>query len=158
MSEASARPGPRAATTHMVAALSSLLSLGAAGIHAWVVPEHLHEYWVFGVFFLVVAAGQAIWAGSVARWPNRNTYLLGAIGSVLLIGLWAVSRTVGLPLGPEPWEPESAAALDVSCLGLEAGIIVLAAIAVYHSRIAQRSSRLTADAMNARPAHRGSPA
>jgi hypothetical protein len=116
--------------TYTVAALSALLSLVAAAIHAWVVPEHLHEYWLFGAFFIVVAAGQAIWAGSVARWPNRDTYLLGALGSAALIGLWAVSRTVGLPLGPEPWEPESAAALDVTCVVLEAGIIILAAIAV----------------------------
>jgi hypothetical protein len=123
-----------------IAAFSALLSLGAAGIHAWVVPEHLHEYWLFGAFFIVVAAGQAVWAGSVTRWPNRNIYLLGAMVSVLLIGLWAVSRTVGLPLGPEPWEPEPAAGLDVTCFVLEAGIIVLAAITIYRSRIARRKS------------------
>jgi len=122
-----------------VVPMSVALSVAAGTIHAWVVPEHLHEYWLFGTFFIAVAIGQFVWAASVTAWPGRATYLLGALGSPLLIGVWAISRTVGLPFGPEPWEPEPAAGLDIACVLFEAGIVVAAGLAFHASHACIRS-------------------
>jgi hypothetical protein len=33
--------------------------------------------------------------------------IAGAVGNALVIGMWLVSRTIGAPLGPSPWVPET---------------------------------------------------
>ena len=100
------------------------LSAGAAAIHLAVIPEHLTEYWPFAVFFAAVAAFQATWALAVLARPQPGLYRLGAVASAGLIALWALSRTIGLPLGPEPWHPEAASLPDVLAMALEIGLLL----------------------------------
>lgn len=107
-----------------LAALSAL----AAGIHAWVVPEHYEEYTLFGVFFAVVAVAQVGWALAVVRAPSPLLVTAGVALSAGLLVLWLLSRTVGLPIGPEPWEAEPAALLDAVAGVAELGIIVVAGV------------------------------
>ena len=80
-------------------------SVAAAGAHAAVFPHHLEEAWYLGLFFLVVTLAQAAWA-VLAYLDATNDHLLlaGIVGSLGLVALWTVSRTVGLPfgLGTEP--------------------------------------------------------
>lgn len=130
MTDLTARSGAPGAISMPVAAMSAILSLGAAATHALVVPEHMREYRLFGCFFVAVTVAQLVWAGAVLRWPTRTSYLLGALGSASLIGLWTLSRSVGLPLGPQPWQPEAVGTLDVTCALLEVGIVALAVVAV----------------------------
>jgi hypothetical protein len=101
------------------------LSAGAAAIHLYVVPEHLKEYWPFAVFFAGVAAFQAAWALAVLARPQRGLYGIGAVASAGLVTLWALSRTSGLPLGPEPWHPEAASLPDVLAVALESGLLLV---------------------------------
>jgi hypothetical protein len=84
-----------------------LFTLGAAAIHLAVAPAHVREYVPFGVFFLVVGGAQTAYAIELAVRPTRRLALLMATGSAGLVGLWVLSRTVGLPDGYyEPgWEP-----------------------------------------------------
>jgi hypothetical protein len=42
-----------------------------------------------------------------------------------VILLWLVSRTIGLPVGPEPWQAEAVGTADLVCSGLEAAVVVL---------------------------------
>ena len=57
-------------------------------------------------------------SGLVVR-PTRRL-LYGAAGSnLLLIALWAVSRGVGLPLGPAPWSPWQLGTTDLICSSFE---------------------------------------
>jgi hypothetical protein len=125
MSDTKRRSARDAARLDRLPPTAAAMSAGAAILHSWVVPEHLREYWLFGCFFIAVAAGQLLWAGTVVRRPTRQVHAFGAVGSALLISIWAASRSTGLPVGPEPWMPEPAAVLDVSCAVLEAGIIAL---------------------------------
>ena len=134
MSEAARFPVFPTITRRAAVALSAVASMGAAGIHAWVVPEHLREYWLFGAFFIAVSIGQLIWAAAVTRWPNRASFLVGAAGSALLIALWLVSRTFGLPLGPEHWEPEPTGVLDGTCVLLELALTAMAVLALRDRR------------------------
>lgn len=77
------------------------MALLAAGIHALVAPGHLRESWLYGTFFLTVAAGQALLGWLLTRRQVAVPVVLAAVwGTVALMGLYVVSRTVGLPLGP----------------------------------------------------------
>lgn len=86
----------------------ALLMLGAAIIHAAVVPEHLQEYLLYGLFFIAACAAQAALALVLLAAPSRRLFIAGLAGALGLLALWATSRTVGLPLGPDGhWQPET---------------------------------------------------
>jgi hypothetical protein len=82
----------------------ALLSMGAALNHFAVIREHLEEYWLYGVFFVVVALAQMVWAIWVARRPSRMLLIAGAVGNVLVAGAWVLTRTVGALIGPAAHE------------------------------------------------------
>jgi FtsP/CotA-like multicopper oxidase with cupredoxin domain len=114
---------------------AALFTLAAGLIHLAVAPEHLREYVPFGVFFLVVGSAQIVLAVELASRPTRRLALLVAASSALLIGLWIVSRTVGLPVGPHPGEPEDIGLPDVLCNLLELlSLPILLALAAWPAR------------------------
>jgi hypothetical protein len=96
-------------------------SHGAGVVHLGMVPEHFQEWWVYGVCFAAVGAAQIMWAvGALAR--DRAPLLAFVLASnVALVGLWAATRTVGIPIGPQPWTAEAAGRADVLCVLLELG-------------------------------------
>jgi len=109
---------------------AAALTAGAGAIHLAVVPDHLREYLLFGIFFAVVGAAQLGAAVTLLR-PTRPLILGVAIGQALLVALWLVSRTTGLPIGPQPWTPEEIGVADVVCIGLELlSVAVLAGLLV----------------------------
>jgi hypothetical protein len=127
---------PGASTAHLsgsVARDSSLWrglavgsSVAAAGAHAAVFPHHVEEAWYLGLFFLLVTVAQAAWAVMVTLDATDTRVLLAGIaGSLGLIALWSVSRTVGLPfgLGREP-----VGGWDVACAVWE--LVVIASCCV----------------------------
>ena len=44
-----------------------------AAAHLWVVPEHLEEWWGYGMFFLVLAAAQVVYAFGLLRPPPSRS-------------------------------------------------------------------------------------
>jgi hypothetical protein len=100
--------------------------LGAAVIHAAQAPSHLAEWWAAGVTFVGLAAAQALLGGAAAVWTGRWVWQLAQAVSLATIGLWVLSRTVGLPVGPEAGLPEPVGRADLAAVGLET-ITVLAA-------------------------------
>jgi hypothetical protein len=92
---------------------------GAAFIHFAVAPEHFREWWGFGVFFVLCGEAQLGWALLLRRRPWPLVAAVGLTGSLLLVALWLVSRTVGLPLGPDPGAPEAAGTADLVAVALE---------------------------------------
>jgi hypothetical protein len=102
----------------------ALASIGAAVIHFLVTPDHFEEFVLFGVFFLGLGIFQAVWAGGVLVKPNVLVVAAGVLVSALVIGVWTLSRTTGLPIGPEAGEPEAVGLSDVLATALE-GLIVL---------------------------------
>jgi hypothetical protein len=77
-----------------VAAVGSLI---AAGVHSAVCPEHFHEAFRFGVFFVIASLAQTGWALLLVRQPSRAMFVLGVVGNLGTVGLWTLTRTVGLP-------------------------------------------------------------
>lgn len=131
----------------------SALSIGAAVIHFAVTFEHFQEYTLYGVFFLIISWAQLIWPAGLfwrpARWRERprkrrweTLWLgLGLAGNAIVLGIYVVSRTAGLPFGPDLHHPESAGALDVVSCVLEALLIAGCAALLWRPSLADRPVR-----------------
>jgi hypothetical protein len=116
----------------------SLLSLGAGAIHFAVIQSHFEEYWLSGLFFAVVAWLQVLWAILIVANPTRLMALAGAAINGAVVVVWVLSRTAGIPFGPEAGTPEEAQFVDVVATSFEF-LIVVGALAVASSRLATLS-------------------
>lgn len=90
-----------------------------AVIHLAVVPEHAREWPVAALFFVVLAGVELALAVAVLTRTSRTLLLTGAAISVMSAALWAASRMVGLPIGPEAFRPEPVVAPDLVATALE---------------------------------------
>jgi len=104
--------------------LLTACSVGAALVHAEVIRSHFQESTLYGWFFVLSAAAQLIWGLLVLRRPDRALLVSGAIGNGLIVVLWGVTRTTGLPIGPEPWQAEGVGAFDVLATVLELALVI----------------------------------
>jgi hypothetical protein len=116
-------------TTSRQRSVLAVLLAASAGIHLAVIGDHTRESVVFGVFFAGVATAQLILAGRVAFRPlaartRRDVTLLNAG----LVALWALSRTAGLPFGPDAGHPEAIFLADAVATALEVAALVVAVI------------------------------
>jgi hypothetical protein len=114
------------APTGPVLALA-MLSAASGAIHAAVSTAHFEEAFVYGAFFLVTSTLQAAWAVVLSYRPNRTLLAIGTVGNAAIIIVWTLTRTVGLPVGPQSWSPEPIGALDVISTLLELAIVLGAA-------------------------------
>lgn len=112
----------------------AILSTGAAVVHFAVVAEHLDEWWLTGLFFIVVALFQLVWALLVLVRPSSLVYLSGAVINALVVVTWIVSRTSGVPVGPEAGEPESIGFPDVLATAYEVLLVALVVVLVLRPR------------------------
>jgi hypothetical protein len=88
-------------------------------------PEHFEEWWGYGAFFLIAAAAQILYVPIVVLWPTRIILLGGITGNLAIVGLYLLTRTVGIPLfGPEAGEVEGFGLVDVCATASELGIAV----------------------------------
>jgi hypothetical protein len=101
-------------TTQRLLSLAAVLSFIAAVIHVWMMPEHFAEWWGYGLFFLVAALAQVLYALIILRTPTPTVLWLGIIGNLAIIALWVATRTIGIPLfGPHAGEVEEVGTIDV---------------------------------------------
>jgi hypothetical protein len=109
---------------HTVVYGLALLSAGAGIIHLSVVTEHMHEAWMFGAFFIASGIAQLAWAVLASGPVSRRAILAACIGNAAILALWVVSRTSGLPIGPEPGTPEAVGFADIVATVYEALIVI----------------------------------
>ena len=124
--------------------VAATCSVGAAGIHFAVIPEHLAEYRPFGLFFVAIAVLQALWAILALRYPRRSLLLVGAAANLAILTLWVFTRTTGLPIGPEPWTPEKFGRLDAITAVFELGLVTSIALALRGVRLQIRRLQVVA--------------
>jgi hypothetical protein len=117
--------GWRRATSHAPAArrftaaeelvlVAAVLVFASSFIHAAVIADHFEEFWLFGAFFAAITGLQAAWTVLIYGDPlNRALLLVGAVGNGALVVVWTISRTIGVPVGPQPWRPEAVGVVDV---------------------------------------------
>lgn len=119
--------------------LAGSLSLTAALIHAMVMPEHFREWWGYGLFFFAVALAQSIYGtGLVLRawgicrtgayqyvWKHhaQTLYIAGVVGNIAIVALYAITRTGGIPLGPEAGEIETFSTISITSQVLEIALV-----------------------------------
>ncbi len=107
------RPGSGEPLGNGIGFAVAALSFGAAAIHFSVVREHW-QYWpLAGVFFAVVGLLQIGWGWAVLHRPSRGLLALGAAGQLQVVAVWIISRTSGLPFGPQALVPEPVGLADV---------------------------------------------
>lgn len=120
------------------------LSVGAAAIHFAVIPEHLAEWWAFGLAFAVLGWFQVLWPFAYLERPSRGLSWLAILANLATVIVWAWSRTAGLPVGPEPGMPEPIGAPDLVAtvfeVALVAGLLVKALVVARPSATAEVSA------------------
>lgn len=93
---------------------------GASLAHATVTGEHVEEWGAAGAFFLtltVLEVGLGVLA--LLAW-SRGVALAVVASSLVTVGIWGMSRTVGTPFGPVDFRvPEAVGRLDLVCVVLE---------------------------------------
>jgi hypothetical protein len=124
----------------------ALCSAAAATIHFAVISPHWDEYVPFAVLFAVTGAFQLLWAAAVLVRPGRAILLAGAVVNLGVAAAWVVSRTAGMPIGPEAWTPEAIGFADVAAtlfeLAVAAGAFALLSSA--GRRLEARTTRIGA--------------
>lgn len=122
------RSKPSAKRTLSVGAASLVaLSGGAGTIHLAVAAAHYREFPLYGVFFVSLGLAQIVWSALVViRGLSRPLLLTAAVGSAGIAALWVISRTSGVPIGPEPWVPESVSFASVVATAFELMLVAFA--------------------------------
>ncbi len=88
-------------------------------------PEHFEEWWGYGTFFLVSAVAQVLYVPLLLRWPNQTILLLGIGGNFVIVLLYILTRTVGIPaFGPHAGEVEGVGLADLCATTSELEIVV----------------------------------
>src|SRR5215469_5850451 len=131
---------PATVKPYLFGGLASL-SFGAAAIHFAVVFEHFNAYVLYGVFFLIVAWAQMIWAAVVLWRPSRTWLSLGIAGNAIILAVYLASRMTGLPFGPDKGHTEAFGGLDVVCGILEFALIAGCAAVLLWPSLADRPVR-----------------
>lgn len=117
------------------------LSVFAGVLHSLLTSSHFEQWWGYGVFFMLAAMAQGLYgffvfashllheAPITQRWNARQLrayYAVGIAGNLLLVGMYVVTRTVGIPFfGPEAGTVEEWDVLGLVTKGLELVIVAL---------------------------------
>lgn len=107
------------------------LAWSAAVIHVGAAVQHVQEAALYAAFFAVLAPAQFVWGIALYRRRSRTLLTVGAIASLIVVAVWIISRTTGLPVGPEPWRPEAVGFIDSLATADE---IALALVALVYLR------------------------
>ena len=115
-------PGAAAHAERVLLPAAFVGSAAAAGVHAAMAPSHLQHSALFGAFFVGAALFQISWAAALVFGCPRPVLLAGAAVNTAFIGLWAVTRTFGLPVVLP--QPEAVGPWDVSCVAWQLVVVV----------------------------------
>lgn len=118
-------PLPTAPARTVALRCLAMLGVATAVIHFAVSGSHFQEYWVFGVFMLVVAWLQLVWSAAVVVRPARVLLWAGVILNLGVVAVYLVTRGVGDVVGPTPDSTEPIGFGDALCTAFE--VLVAAA-------------------------------
>jgi hypothetical protein len=104
---------PRVAHLDDALFLAGGLAWCAGAIHVQAAISHFSEYVLYSVFFAVLAGAQFLLGIAIFRRLARTLLVYGAYMSLAIVLLWILSRTSGLPIGPERWRAEPAGTADI---------------------------------------------
>ena len=117
----------RSATDDAPGVLLAGLLIAAAVVHFAMVPVHTGSGLSEPLGFAIVGWFQLVVAGVLlVRGLSRPVLWTVIVANAVIIGLWALSRTAGLPVGAHAGVGQPASLIDGITVGLEAGAIVVA--------------------------------
>lgn len=119
-----------------VAATASVL---AGVIHYMVLPAQLAEWWVYAAFFTLLGMFELVWAALVYTGWDRAVLLTGLLVNLAVLLLWAVTRTIGLPFGPELGKAEAVGISDLLACAAEAMTVLALLYALARSKRTPRA-------------------
>jgi hypothetical protein len=105
---------------------AALLSAMSGLIHMLLTPIYFAQWLGYGAFFFLASVGQFSYAAVLAvNPPNRIILWTGIAGNSLIIVIWAITRTVGIPyLGPMAGEVLPVGLPDLISKLVESAVIV----------------------------------
>lgn len=121
--------GPAAAASGTPPAERSLvlmlagLSGGAGIIHLVAAPGHFAAIGDLAGGFVAAALFQLLWIRWCLAGPSYRTIAIGIAGNLAIIGVWAWTRAVGLPLGELANVPEPVGFPDAASVLFEVALI-----------------------------------
>jgi hypothetical protein len=121
--------------------IAAALSASAGAVHLGYAPHHLEEDWAHGWFFIAIGAAQIAFAILFVNRPRRWVWTSAIALNLGIAATWAVSRSIGLPFGPESLRNETVSTPDVVCVVLGMGVVALAALALFAPRFMDRPVR-----------------
>jgi len=121
-------------------AVAALATAGAGAVHFAVAAPHVREWWGFGAFFIASGWAQLLWSAMTPRNADRRLLRIGLAGNLAVVAVWIVSRTSGLPFGPDAGEAEAMGASDLVATALE--LVAAAACGAALVRSAPARTRL----------------
>jgi len=130
-------PGVLSRATFVAAAS---LSLVAAGIHLWATPAHLAAWWGYGAFFMAAATAQTAFVWALALHPGPRVLRAGIWGTVAVLVLYLVTRTAGVPFGPDTGMVEHVGALDAAAAIAQVALLIVLCAAL-RGRAGDRSAQ-----------------
>lgn len=102
------------------------MSAGAGVIHFAMTPIHASTGWQEPLGFAAAGWFQLVIAAMVfADRAGKRVIQAAVLGNLAFIGVWAWSRTAGLPFGETPGVAESVGAIDAACVALQVGVILV---------------------------------
>lgn len=114
--------------------------LGASGVvHLALVPPHIGTWVWEGTAFAVAGWLQVTLAVLLVTRPSRVALLSAAAIDLVLIALWVVSRTSGLPFGPDRGRAVPVGFIDAATVAMEAAAVVVALALAVRSRSVART-------------------
>lgn len=143
---------PQFARTSPACLLAAAGSLVAALIHLTVIREHFKEAALYGSFFLVLTIAQVAFSVVLVIRPTRRLLLAGAAASSLVVVLWAVTRTVGIPLGPAAGDTEPVGLADTVASAAELVVAISAVVALRGASVLAQLTPVTTESGDARRA------
>lgn len=97
----------------------------SALVHFAVIDMHLREWVPTGVFFVVIGTLQLVLAVAVVSRGRRRVYQATIVVSLGILAVWAEPRLIGVPVGPDAWQPEPVGRADLISSVAEAVTVLL---------------------------------
>lgn len=120
--------------------LLALAAVGAGAIHLTHGASHLADWAPLGISFYAAGILQIAWAGALVVTGSRKLLYAGAAFSTLFVAFYLLTRTVGMPFGPNAFAPEAFGRADVLSAALEAPV-ALGALLLAQQRQGLRMTR-----------------
>jgi len=136
-------PGTGPPLARLMEQLAAACLVGAGAIHLAAAPVHTSHDPALGAFFWISGAAQVLLGVPLLLKDGRRLLQIAGIGSAAVVGLWIISRTVGVAGLRVPADVEAVGLADAVATGLEI-TVVLAALSTVVTTFGDRRPRIAA--------------